>query len=203
VDEVTREPVESQDKGRGYEYSKNAYIQVEDEELDAIAVESNHTIEIDKFVPREQIDERYLDSPYYLLPNDQVGQEAFAVIREAMRGKKMVALGRVVLAKRERIIMLQPWGKGLMGATLRYGYEVRDQKEFFDDLPTSRCSQILVRGDDGGRRSGCWPTSRCSQILVRGDDGGRGIGAIDDDDVVPEDLRVIAPICNRSKILQH
>ena len=69
VDEVTREPVESQDKGRGYEYSKNAYIQVEDEELDAIAVESNHTIEIDKFVPREQIDERYLDSPYYLLPN--------------------------------------------------------------------------------------------------------------------------------------
>jgi DNA end-binding protein Ku len=134
VDEVTREPVESVDKGRGYEYSKGAYIPVEDEELDAIAVESNHTIEIDKFVPREQIDERYFDNPYYLLPNDQVGQEAFAVIREAMRGKGMVALGRVVLSKRERIIMLQPWGKGVMGATLRYGYEVRDQKDFFDDL---------------------------------------------------------------------
>jgi DNA end-binding protein Ku len=111
VDEVTREPVESDDKGRGYEYSKNAYIPVEDEELDAIALESNHTIEIDKFVPRNQIDERYLDSPYYLIPDDKVGQEAFAVIREAMRGKKMVALGRVVLAKRERIIMLQPWGQ--------------------------------------------------------------------------------------------
>ena len=145
VDEVTREPVESQDKGRGYEYSKNAYIQVEDEELDAIAVESNHTIEIDKFVPRDQIDERYLDSPYYLLPNDQVGQEAFAVIREAMRGKKMVALGRVVLAKRERIIMLQPWGKGLMGATLRYGYEVRDQKEFFDDLPDVKIAPDMLK----------------------------------------------------------
>src|ERR1700726_1799356 len=99
VDEVTREPVEGEDKGRGYEYSKNAYIRVEDDELDAIAIESNHTIEIDKFVPREQIDERYLDTPYYIAPNDQVGQEAFAVIREAMRGKGMVALGRVVLAK--------------------------------------------------------------------------------------------------------
>ena len=113
--------------------------------MDAIAVESNHTIEIDKFVPREQIDERYLDSPYYLLPDDQVGQEAFAVIREAMRGKKMVALGRVVLAKRERIIMLQPWGKGLMGSTLRYGYEVRDQKEFFDDLPDVKIAPDMLK----------------------------------------------------------
>jgi DNA end-binding protein Ku len=145
VDEVTREPVESEDKGRGYEYSKNAYVPVEDDELDAIAVESNHTIEIDKFVPREQIDERYLDSPYYLLPSDQVGQEAFAVIREAMRGKKMVALGRVVLAKRERVIMLQPWGKGVMGSTLRYGYEVRDQKEFFDDLPDVKIAPDMLK----------------------------------------------------------
>ena len=99
VDEITREPVEGEDKGRGYEYAKNAYIPVDDDELDAIAIESNHTIEIDSFVPREQIDERYLDSPYYIIPNDQVGQEAFAVIREAMRGKGMAALGRVVLAK--------------------------------------------------------------------------------------------------------
>ena len=115
VDEVTREPVESFDKGRGYEYAKNAYIPVDDDELDAIAIESNHTIEIDSFVPREQIDERYLDSPYYIRPNDQVGQDAFAVIREAMRGKGMAALGRVVLGKRERAIMLQPWNKGLTG----------------------------------------------------------------------------------------
>src|SRR4051794_8237596 len=120
VDEVTREAVESFDKGRGYEYAKGAYIMIEDEELDAVAVESSHTVEIDKFVPREQIDERYFDSPYYICPNDQVGQDAFAVIREAMRGKGMVALGRIVLAKRERVIMLQPWEKGLMGTTLRY-----------------------------------------------------------------------------------
>src|SRR5476649_1427170 len=119
VDEVTREPVEADDKGRGYEYAKNAYIPVDDDELDGIAIESNHTIEIDSFVPREQIDERYLDIPYYIAPNEPVGQEAFAVIREAMRGKGIVALGRVVLSKRERVIMLQPWQNGLLGTTLR------------------------------------------------------------------------------------
>ena len=135
VDEVTREPVESADKGRGYEYAKGAFIPVEDEELDAIAIESNHTIEIDKFVPHAQIDERYFDATYYITPNDEVGQDAFAVIRDAMRGKEMVALGRVVLAKRERVIMLQPWDKGLMGTTLRYAYEVRDAKDYFDEIP--------------------------------------------------------------------
>ena len=102
VDELTGEVVGREDKGRGYEHAKGAYIQIEEDELDAIAIESSHTIEIDKFVPHAQIDERYFDSTYYVTPNDQVGQEAFAVIREAMRGKEMVALGRVVLAKRER-----------------------------------------------------------------------------------------------------
>jgi len=134
VDEITREPIEAADKGRGYEYAKDAYILVDDEELDAIAIESNHTIEIDSFVAREQIDERYLDSPYYITPNGQVGQDAFAVIREAMRGKNMAALGRVVLAKRERVIMLEPRDKGLIGYTLRYPYELREAKEYFDDI---------------------------------------------------------------------
>ena len=134
VDEVTREPVENADKGRGYEYAKGAFIPVEDEELDAIAIESNHTIEIDTFVPHAQIDERYFDASYYVTPNDEVGQDAFVVIRDAMRGKGMVALGRVVLAKRERVIMLQPWDKGLMGTTLRYAYEVRNAKDYFDEI---------------------------------------------------------------------
>ena len=145
VDEVTREPVETEDKGRGYEYAKGAYIEIDDDEIDAIAVESNHTIEIGSFVPRAQIDERYLDSPYYIIPNDQVGQEAFAVIRDAMRGKAMVALARVVLAKRERVIMLQPWDKGLMGTTLRYPYELRDAKEYFDDLPTIKVAPDMLK----------------------------------------------------------
>jgi len=76
--------------GRGYEIDKGVYLQVEDEEIEALQVESSHTIEIDKFVPAEQIDERFYDSPYYIVPNDKVGQDAFAVIREAMREKKTV-----------------------------------------------------------------------------------------------------------------
>jgi len=145
VDEVTREPVEGEHKGRGYEYAKNAYIPVDDDELDAIAIESNHTIEIDSFVPRGQLDERYLDSPYYITPEGQVGQDAFAVIREAMRGKNMVALGRVVLAKRERVIVLQPWDKGLMATTLRYPYEIRDAKEYFDDIPDVKVEPDMLK----------------------------------------------------------
>jgi DNA end-binding protein Ku len=145
IDDVTRDPVESGDKVRGYEYAKNAYLIVDDEELDAIAIESTHTIEIDSFVPHSQVDERYLDSPYYITPNDQVGQEAFSVIREAMRTRKMAALARVVLAKRERVIMLQPWDKGLLGTTLRYPYEIRDSKEYFDDIPATKLATDMLK----------------------------------------------------------
>ena len=134
VDEGTGEPIDPDDKGRGYEVDKGVYLQVEDEELDAIAIESSHTIDIDSFVPKAQVDERYIDSPYYLVPENKVALEAFAVIRDAMLGKGMVALGRVVLSKRERVIMLQPRGKGLLGATLRYPYEVRDEAIYFGDI---------------------------------------------------------------------
>jgi DNA end-binding protein Ku len=145
VDEVTREPVESEDKGRGYEYAKGSYILVDDDELDAIAIESNHTIEIDAFVPRDQIDERYLESPYYLTPNDEVGQEAFAVIREAMRGKDMVALARIVLAKREHVVMIEPWERGLVVTVLRYPYEIRDTKEYFDEIPDIKVAPDMLK----------------------------------------------------------
>jgi DNA end-binding protein Ku len=118
---------------------------VEDEELDAIAIESKHTIEIDSFVPRSEIDERYLDSPYYIAPNEPVGQEAFAVIREAMRGKDMVALGRVVLSKRERVIVLQPWENGIMGTTVRYPYEVRESKDYFYDISDVKVQPDLLQ----------------------------------------------------------
>lgn len=144
IDEVTQKPVGAEDKGRGYEYAKGVYLQVEDEELDAIAIESSHMIGVDRFVPRAQIDERYLESPYYIVPNDKVGQEAFAVIREAMRVKDMVALGRVVLAKRERVIMLQPWGKGILGETLRYDYEIRSADEYFDEIADIKIKKEML-----------------------------------------------------------
>jgi DNA end-binding protein Ku len=86
-------------------------------------------------VPRSEIDQRFFDTPYYITPNEPVGQEAFAVIREAMRGKGLVALGRLVLSKRERVIAVEPYGKGLLGTTLRYPYEVRKADDYFCDLP--------------------------------------------------------------------
>jgi len=145
VDDETREVVDAADKVRGYEVDKGVYIQVDDEEIEALEVESNHTIDIDSFVPRAQIDERYLDSSYYIAPNDQVGREAFAVIREAMRGKDMVALGRIVLAKRERVIALQPWENGLLGTTLRYAYEVRNAAEYFDEIPATKVPKDMLQ----------------------------------------------------------
>ena len=145
IDEVTREPVEAEDKGRGYEVGKNTFIPVEDEEIEAIQVESTHTIEIDSFVPMAQIDDRFRDSPYYLAPNDSVGQEAFAVIREAMKARGVVGLGRIVLSKRERPIILEPFGKGIRGMTLRYPYEVRNEDEYFDEIPDLKISGEMLK----------------------------------------------------------
>ena len=98
IDEETCEPVAPEHKGRGYEVAKGQYLIVEDAELEAIEIESTHTIEIDRFVPHSAIDQRFFVSPYYVMPSEPVGQEAFAVIREAMRGKGMVALGPPALS---------------------------------------------------------------------------------------------------------
>jgi DNA end-binding protein Ku len=144
VDEETGEPIDPDDKGRGYEVDKGVYLRVEDEEIDAIAIESSHTIDIDSFVPKSEIDERYVDSPYYLVPENKVALEAFAVIRDAMRGKSMAALGRVVLSRRERVIMLQPWGKGLLGTTLRYPYEVRNEEIYFDGIGEVKIAKDML-----------------------------------------------------------
>src|SRR5947209_7883014 len=121
--------------GRGYEVGWGQYMLVEDEELEKIRIESTHTIEIESFVPRAEIDERYLDSPYYIAPTERVGQEAFAVIRDAIREQGMVALGRVVVSRREHVVMLEAFDKGLLGTTLRYPYEVRDHAAYFEDVP--------------------------------------------------------------------
>jgi DNA end-binding protein Ku len=125
VDAVTEEVVESEDQIKGYAVSKDQYVMVEEDEIAGIAIDSTHTIDVDRFVPKASIDDRYRDTPYYLAPDDRVGQEAFAVIRDAMARKKMVGLARVVMARRERVMMLEPFGKGIMGTTLHYAYEAR------------------------------------------------------------------------------
>jgi DNA end-binding protein Ku len=145
VDSETGDVVESDDKARGYEIGKNEFIEVSDEELESIRIESTHTIDIEKFVARAEIDERYLDSPYYVIPQDKVGQEAFAVIRKAMQRKKMVGLGRVVISRRERIVMLEPRDKGLIATTLRYAYEIRKESEYFDDIPAVKLPDEMTK----------------------------------------------------------
>jgi DNA end-binding protein Ku len=122
-----------------------ARVMVEADELAEIAIESSHTVDIEKFVPKASIDDRYRDTTYYLAPEDQVGQEAFAVIRDAMRGKGMVALGRIVLHKREHVIALEPFGKGLLGTTLHYAYEVRDAADYFDDIADVKISGEMLK----------------------------------------------------------
>jgi DNA end-binding protein Ku len=135
VDSETGETVEREDVGRGYEVAKGEYLQIEDEEIEKIQIESTHSIDIDSFVPKSEIDNRFLDSPYYIAPTDKVGQEAFAVIRDTIRDKGMVALGRVVLTRREHVVMLEAFDKGLLATTLRYPYEVREAAAYFEDVP--------------------------------------------------------------------
>lgn len=135
VDAETEEPVAPDDRVKGYQYEKGHYLEIEDEELDAVALESTHTIDIGSFVARDEVDEIYLDESYYIVPNDKVAYEAFAVIRDAMAKENLVGLARVVLYRRERIVMLQPRGKGLMATALRYHNEVRDEKPYVADIP--------------------------------------------------------------------
>lgn len=144
VDSETGEVVEKEQKGRGYEVAKGEYVQIDKEELDAVQLESNHTIDVDNFVPRDEIDRRYLDSPYYLVPDGNAGIDAFAVIRDAMKDQDRVALARVVLSNRERIVSIEPLGKGLLATTLRYAYEVRDEEDFFGDIKTPKISKDMV-----------------------------------------------------------
>jgi DNA end-binding protein Ku len=145
VDSETEEEVSGDEIGKGYEVAKNEYLIMDEEELEAVQLESTHTIEIDQFVPFTQIDKRFYDQPYYIVPNDEVGIEAFAVIREAMTGKGMAALGRVVMSKRERIIAIEPHGKGLIGTTLHYAYEVRKADDYFDDIPDVKIAPDMLK----------------------------------------------------------
>jgi DNA end-binding protein Ku len=144
VDAETGDEVDSADIIKGYQVGKGEYIEVEPEELEAIAIESTRTIEIDEFVPKKEIDELYLNNPYYIVPDGEVGQQAFAVIREAIRKEGMVALARVVFTSREHVIALEPRGKGLLGVTLRYPYEVRKEDEYFDEIEDEKIPKDMM-----------------------------------------------------------
>jgi DNA end-binding protein Ku len=144
VDADTGEEVGAEDIVKGYKVDTDTYIEVSKDELEDIALDSTHTIEIDEFVPKTDIDGRYLIRPYYVVPDGKVGHDAFAVIRETIRSMNMVAIGRVVLTNREHIIALEPLSKGLMGTLLRYPYEVRNEKDYFDDIQDVKVTKDML-----------------------------------------------------------
>jgi DNA end-binding protein Ku len=144
VDADTGEEVANEDIVKGYKVDTDTFVEVTKEELENVALESTRTIEIDEFVDRSDIDPRYLIRPYYLRPDGKVGHDAFAVIRETIGEMNKVAIGRVVLTNREHIIALEPLDKGLMGTLLRYPYEVRDPKEYFDDIQDVKVTKDML-----------------------------------------------------------
>src|SRR5437879_2747439 len=144
VDAETGDEVTSEDIVKGYKVDTDTYIEVTKDELADIALDSTHTIEIDEFVPKTDIDNRYLIRPYYLVPDGKVGHDAYAVIRETIRSMDKVAIGRVVLTNREHIIALEPLESGLMGTLLRYPYEVRSEKEYFDEIQDVKLTKDML-----------------------------------------------------------
>src|SRR5881227_2176633 len=144
VDADTGEEVSSEDIMKGYKVDTDTYIEISKDELDAIALESTRTIEIDQFVPKSEIDELYLVRPYYIVPDGKVGHDAYAVIRETIRSLDKVALARVVLTNREHVIALEARDNGLLGMLLRYPYEVRDSAEYFDDIQDVKITRDML-----------------------------------------------------------
>ena len=144
VDAETGDEVGQGDIVKVMETHKNKYVELEPEELEAVALDSTRTIDIDEFVPSKDIDEIYFRDPYFIIPDGKVGQQAFAVIRGAIRKEGMVALGRVVFTNREHVIALEPRGKGLMGITLRFPYEVRKESEYFGDIKDEKVPKDML-----------------------------------------------------------
>jgi DNA end-binding protein Ku len=144
IDAETGEDVPEEDRIKGFKAADGSYVLLEPEELDEVALESTHTIDIASFVPRKDIDEIYLDTPYYLFPDDEVGVEAFAVIRDAMRSTALVGIARVVLHNHELVLMLEPLDKGIKATALRYQDEIRDAKEYFSDIETVKVPKDML-----------------------------------------------------------
>lgn len=144
VDAETGEEVENDDIVKGYKIDTDAYLEVTKDELDNIALESTRTIDIDRFVPRAEIDDLYIVRPYYLVPDGKVGHDAYAVIRDTIKATGKVALARVVLTNREHVIALQARDNGLVGLLLRYAYEVREASDYFDDIKDVKITRDML-----------------------------------------------------------
>ncbi|MBI1685210.1 non-homologous end joining protein Ku [Caulobacter hibisci] len=137
-------PIERADLVKGYEISKGEYILLTQDEINSVKLESTKTIDIERFVPADEIDRVYWDNPYYLAPDGKLAQEAFAVIREAMERSGQIALGRVVMSTRERLLALEPRGKGILAYTLRTDAEVRKEDEIFEGISDKAPDKAMI-----------------------------------------------------------
>ena len=137
-------PIERSKQVTGYEVSKGEYVLLTDEEIKSVKLESTKTIEIERFVPADDIDRLYWDNPYYLAPDGKLAQEAFAVIRTAMEKSGQIAIGRVVMSTRERILALEPRGKGILAYTIRSDAEVRKPDEIFDGITETKADPQMI-----------------------------------------------------------
>lgn len=138
VDSVTGKPVAEDNEVKGFPKGEDGHVILEDDEIDAVGLESTRTIDIQTFVPADSIGWIWYDRPHFLTPDDKVGEEAFSVIREAMRATKTVGIARLVLYRRERAVMLQPKGRGIVLWTLRYGDEVRAAGDHFSHIDSDK-----------------------------------------------------------------
>lgn len=136
--------VDRADLVKGYEYEKDQYVILEQEDFDKIEIESTKTIAIEKFVDESALDPIYFDSPYYLAPDGPVAEETFRVLQEAMKRKKKVALSRIVLSGRERLIAITVRDKGFVVMTLRSAGEVRDSKPYFEDIGNDKPEKEML-----------------------------------------------------------
>ena len=144
MDSASGKPVNEKSEVRGYEVEKDEFLIIEDEEIEAVQIESSHTLSLDSFVEKADVDPVYIEKPYYLTPADKVSEEAFAVIRQALEDKKMAGLARIVLYQRERPCLIEPFGKGMLLTTLRYGDTVRQAEEAYDGIDKAKPDQDLL-----------------------------------------------------------
>lgn len=144
VDADSGKPVDENNEVKGYETGGDKFVLIEEDEIEAVQIESSHTLNLERFVEKADIDKIYLDTPYYLTPADEVSEEAFAVIRQALTDKKMAGLARIVLWRRERPVVIEPFEKGMLLTTLRYDKTVRQPDEIFDDIGEPKLDKKMI-----------------------------------------------------------
>ena len=137
-------PVDRDEIVKGYEISKGNYVLLEDDEIEAVKIESKRTLELVQFVDQGEIDVFYFEKPFYVVPQDELAEEAFVVLREALRKANKVALGQLALRGREYLVSLKPCGKGIVMETLRYEDEVRRAQSYFKDIPDTRPAKEML-----------------------------------------------------------